>query len=243
MVEKHSTHKHHRERTPEEKGRDLTLEIISKGLIALAVILWIPYLAIEFIPFIRSAMEYEKINLSTMSYSALRVMLVLVPIIMIVPEKLYFKVMNLKKIKLLSRWFIGIAFFFFTGVVVDIMSYNVFGGYQDFGEDPIYIKMLWGSVSLWGITFCVLQCICYLVLWRKINGHKKQAVIAFAVTYALYMILPILSGVLTGADFTVNPWNIWLSKNIWFFLTNALVLAGLIVSAQSRRVWSSLIWR
>ncbi len=233
----------HRSRTPEEKRRDTVLEVVSKGLVIIAVLIWIPYLTVQFIPFLRSCFAHNKINLTTMCYSALRVLLMLVPIVIITPEKFYTEYISLRKIKILSKLFGCLAFLFFMCLVVDIISYNVFGTYEDKGLDPIALKMLWGNLGINGMVFCTIQSIYYLILWKKINGHKKDIVTSFAVVYALYMLLPIATGLILRVDFTAGAWSVWFDKNIWFFISNAFLLAGLVVAAQSRRAWSRLLWQ
>ncbi len=236
-------HHHHHHRSIEEQRREKALKIFARILFMAAVLTFVPYLAIEFFPFLKSVYVHHKINMTTMSYILLRIALMGIPMIVAAPEKLYQELISLKKIDLLSRWFAVTSFLFFTGLVVDIMSYNIFGGYEDLGDDPIMIKMLWGDIGLNGLIFCFLQGTGYFILWKKIKKHKKTVVITFAVTYALYMLCPIIYGIFENDLLYSQGRQTWFFKNIWFFISNALLVSGIAVAALKRRIWGELIWK
>ncbi|MBQ7793448.1 MAG: hypothetical protein IJ366_02905 [Clostridia bacterium] len=239
MAEHHHHHHHHHSIEKERKNKKI--KRIVRVLFVVALVMLIPYLAIEFFPFVRSIFAHNKINMSTVCYTFLRIALLGIPIIITMPSKPYKK--WIEKTDLLSKWFAVTSFLFFTGLVADIMSYNIFGGYEDLGEDPVMLKMLWGNIGINGLVFCFVQGLGYLFLWKKIKSHKKDVVLLFAATYALYLIMPFAFMIITHIPFGTDAWHIWFDKNIWFYISNVFFLAGLIVCATTRRAWSEIIWK
>ncbi len=232
---------HHRTRSPEKEARDRALKRWARILLIVSIVALIPYLASQLLPFMRSIEAHRKINLSSACYTVLRVMLVAMPIAVALPSKLYRE--YVEKVKLLSKILTVISFLFFAGMVADIMTYNVLGGYEDIGDDPIMIKMLWGGIGLEGIVFCFIQGVFYLLLSKNIKGHKKDVVLLLAGAYTAYILLPFAHMLIKGTEFFTEQWYVWFFKNVYLWISNAFLLAGLVVATRSRRVWSELIWK
>ncbi|MBS7297898.1 MAG: hypothetical protein KIG65_02315 [Eubacteriales bacterium] len=232
---------HHYHGDTEKKKREKKIKYCSMTFLILAIIMLIPYLAMEFFPFITSIQAHKKINLSTMCYTFLRITLVLMPIVIAAPSKMYMQF--IEKIKLIGKLLSLTSFFFFCGLVADIMSYNIFGGYIDVGEDPIMIKMLYGQVGITGIVLCFIEGVLYLLLSKIIKQHKKDVVILFAVTYAVNLIAPFVCLIINDVPFFTKDWYTWFNKNIFIWITNLLTVIGLAIATKSRRVWSEIVWR
>ncbi|MBQ8636507.1 MAG: hypothetical protein IJ423_00740 [Clostridia bacterium] len=220
----------------DKKIKSRALLFLILGLIAL-----VPYLSLELFPFITSIYAHHKINISTMCYTALRLLLVITPVAITLPSKVYKT--KIEKVNLLGKLFAVVSFFFFCGMVADIMSYNIFGGYVDTGKDPIMMKMLLGHIGVGGIIFCFVQGVFYLLLSKKIKGHKRDIVLLFAGTYITYFALPLLMMLITDVPFFTKEWYVWLGKNAYLWVSNVFVLVGLIIASSSRRLWSEIIWK
>lgn len=236
-------HHNHNRRSPKEIKKEKILKNTARLLLISAVLVLIPYLVIELYPFLKLIYVNRQINMTTICYTLLRGALLGIPILVVTPESFYKKYVPFSKIDLLSKWFALTSLLYFTGLVADIISYNVFGGYEDLGNDPVLIKMLWGNIGINGLLFCALQCAGYLVLWKIIKKHKKDVVIAFATVYALYLLCPIIHGFVTYDLLASQGRQEWLDKNIWFFISNALLVTGIAVAAKKRSIWSELIWK
>lgn len=230
---------HHYHRSIEQKMKDKKIKSRALLFLILGLVVLVPYLALEFFPFITSIYAHRKINISTMSYTALRLLLVLTPLVIVLPSKVY----RIEKVKLLGKFFAFVSFLYFCGMVADILSYNIFGGYVDTGDDPIMVKMLCGHIGVGGIIFCFVQAAFYLLLSKNIKGHKKDVVLLFAGTYITYFALPLLMMLITGVPFFTKEWYVWLGKNAYLWVSNVFVLVGLAIATGSRRVWSEIIWK
>ena len=231
----------HHHRDPEKVKQEKTIKFFALLMIVFSILALVPYLALEFFPFTTSIYAHSKVNIATMCYTALRIMLVLIPIAVVLPSRAYKTLID--KINLLSKMFSLTSFFFFGGMVADIMSYNIFGGYIDTGKDPIMIKMLSGYVGAGGVFYCFVQGVFYLLLSKKIKGHKKDVVMLFAGAYITYILIPILLMLIVKVPFFTKDWYTWFNKNVYLWLSNAFLLIGLLISTKSRRVWSEIIWK
>ncbi len=234
-------HHHHHHRSPEQKQTDRIAIIIARTFFVLAFVALMPYFTIEFFPFLRAVSALDKVNVTTICYVLLRICMIGIPVIFILPSKLYKA--KIGKISLFKRWFLATSFFFFAGIFVDIMTYNIFGGYTDIGRDPIMIKMLCGNIGLNGLVFCFCQGAGYYLLYKRMSGPKKGVVVAFTATSLCYMLMPIAYALISGRIIGTNAWDTWHSKNMWFFVSNIFMTAGLWTAAASRRTWSKLIWQ
>lgn len=232
---------HHYHRSVEQKKKDKKIKSYALFFIILGLVALIPYLALEFFPFITSIQAHHKVNITTMCYTALRLLLVLIPVAIVLPSKVYR--IGIEKVRLLGNLFALISLFFFCGMVADILSYNIFAGYVDTGEDPIMIKMLLGYTGVEGILFCFVQGAFYLLLSKKIKGHKKDIVLLLAGAYITYFALPLLMMLIKDVPFFTKEWYIWLGKNAYLWVSNVFVLVGLVIATSSRRVWSEIIWK
>ena len=232
---------HHNHRDPEKEKKEKKLKYFATMFFVLGVVALIPYLASELLPFITSIQAHNKINISTICYTLLRTMLVATPVVITLPSKVYKTTID--KINLLGKVFAFVSFFFFCGMVADIMSYNIFGGYVDMGGDPIMIKMLCGYVGMGAIAFCFVQGVFYLLLSKKIKGHKKDVVLLFAGAYVTYLVLPFVLMAINDVPMFTKDWYTWFGKNVYLWLSNLFMLTGLIIATGSRRVWSELIWK
>lgn len=232
---------HHYHRDPEKKKREKRIRCCSMMFLILAIIILIPYLAIEFFPFITSIQAHHKINFSTMCYTFLRATFVLMPIVIVLPSKPYKDF--IEKISLIEKMLALTSFFFFTGLVADIMSYNIFGGYIDVGEDPVMIKMLYGHIGITGIVMCFIEGFLYLLLSKKVKQHKKDVVILFATAYAVYLIAPFICQLINNVPFYTKDWYTWFNKNIYIWISNIFTVVGLAIATKSRRVWSEILWK
>ncbi|MEE0944343.1 MAG: hypothetical protein UIM24_02680 [Clostridia bacterium] len=231
---------HHNHRDPEKDKKEKKLKLYALIFFGLGIVALIPYLALELFPFVTSIQAHHKINISTVCYTLLRLMLVVIPVVIILPSRVYRS--KIEKTNLLGKVFALVSFFFFFGMVADIMSYNIFGGYADFGNDPVMIKMLCGYIGIGGIVFCFLQGVFYLLLSKKINGHKKDVVLLFAIAYLTYLVLPFVLMSINDIQLFTKDWYTWFGKNVFLWLSNMFVLVGLIIATGSRRMWGQLIW-
>lgn len=235
----HHHHHSHEHTASEKKDPRFYIRIAILCIFALAVLVYIPYIAHKFLPFIRSVSYYHKFNVSSICYILLRICLMTLPIILALPGLLYSEYMD--KPKLIGKCLGLISFFYFTGMIADIVTYNVIGGYVDDGSDPIMLKLLWNSADTVGITFCGVQGALYLILSKMLRGHKKNIVIMFFITFAASILMPLAYGWLNHTMFT-STWYVWFYKNIYFYISQAVTLIGLLLSASSRYLWSSAFW-
>ena len=232
----HHHHHHHHSSEPEKKQLKHYLRIVILCLFAAAVLVMIPYIAHKFLPFIKSISFYHKINISSICYLALRVCLMAIPFVLAVPAVFYKE--YIEKAAIISKLLSLTSFFFFTGMVADILTYNVLGGYVDDGSDPIMLKLLWNNTGLAGVGFCFIEGVIYLILSKKVKGHKKDIVILFALAFVLGAVMPLAYMMRTGT-LGGSGWSVWFSKNIYFFISQGLTLIGLIIAGTSRWLWSS----
>lgn len=230
-----STHHHH----SGKKQLPQYMRILLMGVFLLAFFAFIPYLPHKFVPFLRSIAANHKINVSTISYTALRIALMIVPLVFAVPGFIYRE--YIEKPKLISRWLNIVSFLYFVGMVADIITYNVIGSYVDDGSDPIMLKLLWNNAGTMAILFCMIQGVLYLIMSKMMSGHKKPIVMLYAMIVASNIAMPLLYDVLRHALFN-RSWNVWYAKNVYFFISQIITLAGLIFAGTSRKRWSAAIW-
>lgn len=234
-------HMGHHHRDPEKIKKDKKIKFFALLMMVFSMIVLVPYLALEFFPFTTSIYAHSKVNISTMCYMALRIMLVLMPVAVVLPSRAYKNMTD--KINLLGKMLTITSFFFFCGMVADIMSYNIFGGYIDTGRDPIMIKMLCGYVGAGGVFYCFVQGVFYLLLSKKIKGHKKDVVLLLAGAYITYILIPILLMLIVKVPFFTKDWYTWFNKNVYLWISNAFFLIGLLIATKSRYVWSEIVWK
>lgn len=235
----HHHHHSHQSSTSEQKDPRVYVRIAILCIFALAVLIFIPYIAHKFLPFLRSVSYHHKFNVSSICYILLRICLIALPIILALPGLLYSEFMD--KPKLIGKCLGLISFFYFTGMVADIMTYNIIGGYVDDGSDPIMLKLLWNNAGTAGIFFCGVQGVLYLILSKMLRGHKKNIVIMFFITFAAGALMPFAYALYTHTMFT-ESWYVWFYKNIYFYASQAVTLVGLLLSASSRYQWSYAFW-
>lgn len=238
-----SSHHHHKQTDPAQERKRFYSRLAAMIFFALAVVMLIPYIVTEFIPFIRAvtSQQHQKVNVSTICYIALRISMMLIPIAIAFPGMFYKEFVD--KLSLVGK-ILGItSFLFFAGMVADVFAYNALGGYVDIGEDPIMLKMLWGETSLVSVAFCFVQGVLYLLLSKKLRDHKKNVVILFTLAFVLYIAMPIVRMLISGTEFFTPAWNVWFFKNIWFSLSNLFLLIGLIIASTSRWLWATVFWK
>lgn len=163
----------------------------------------------------------------------------LLPVVLFVPSLAYNDYMD--KPKMIAKILSLVSFFYYAGMVADIITYNVVGGYVDDGSDPILLKLLWNNIGMMGILFCFIQGTLYLILSKMLRGHKKTVVIMFAVTFIVGAVMPLAYDLYRGVIFT-ESWYTWFYKNIYFYISQAILLIALIIAASSRWLWSSAFW-
>lgn len=235
----HHHHHSHHSAAADKKDPRFYVRIAILCIFVCSVLVYVPYVAHKFLPFLRSVSYYHKINVSSICYIALRICLMALPIILALPGLLYKEYME--KPKLIGKCLGLISFFYFTGMVADIVTYNVIGGYVDDGSDPIMLKLLWNNTDTVGIFFCGVQGALYLILSKMLRGHKKNIVIMFFITFAAGALMPFAYAWYTHTIFS-QAWYVWFYKNIYFYISQAITFIGLLLSATSRWLWSSAFW-
>lgn len=238
----HHSHHHHTEEKEKKRGLSFYLWIAALCMFALSLLVMVFYTAHKFIPFVRSVLYYHKLNTSTLSYIALRLLMVALPAALLFPSKFYYRKENrFDKPKLLSIILNLTALFYFIGMVADIVTYNVLGGYVDDGTDPIMLKLLWNNTGLRAVGFCMVQGIMYLIISKKIRTHKKTVFWLLFTTFALSAVMPIAENYFSNNMFS-PAWYTWFYKNIYFYVSELLMLVGFGISMSKRSVWSRAIW-
>ncbi len=237
----HSSHSHssHSHSSAQKQQSRKIMRICILGIFFLSILVMIPYIAHKLFPFITSILAYHKINVSSICYTLLRFCMLLLPLFLIAPAFLYRE--HIEKPNLIGKLLSVTSFLFFFGMIADIFSYNILNNYVDTGDDPIMLKLLWNNIDLPGVIFCFIQGALYLILSKSLRGHKKNIVILFAVTFLAGIIMPISYMAIKGTLFT-GYWDTWFSKNIYFYISQLLMLIGLILAASSRYMWSLIFW-
>ena len=238
---RHSSRGHHKSKEEVikiNKSRK-NMRTVALAMFWLAVLSMIFYIVIKFFPFLKSISFYKKINVSSITYILIRVAQILIPIVFVLPCDWYKQYIG--KITLISYLYSIASFFLFFGMVADVFSYNLLGGYVDDGSNPILLKLLWNVTDKSGVVYCLIAGILYLLMSKKIAGHKKDVVIIQALTFVSICILPLLASIISGNILT-DSWYLWFGKNIYIFISNLFMLIGFILSSTSRWVWGTVIW-
>ena len=218
----------------------MRMKNIAVTMLWLAIVVFLVYAVHRFFPFLKSISFYHKINVSSITYILLRIFSFLIPLGLVFPSEWYSRYIS--KVHLVSNFYSIVSFFYFFGMVADVFSYNLLGGYVDDGSDPILMKLLWNVTDKSGVIYCFLMGLLNLIMSKKFEGHKKDVVILQAMIFTVYCIVPIAASVISGEVFS-KDWYTWFGKNIYIYIYNLLILLGYAVSATSRQVWGKVIYR
>lgn len=229
----HHSHGHHRSKSQR------ILRYVILALFVLSVLVMIPYVAHKLLPFIRSVLLHKKVNISSLCYIALRFALVLFPLVLALPGVFYSDF--IKKQNLIAKFMNVISFLYFASTVADIFSYNILADYVDTGTDPIMLKLLWNDISLVGVAFSLIEGVLWLITSHTITGHKKTVKYMFLLTLGFGIVAPYLFALATHTMGDA-AWSVWFSKNIYFHVSQIIMLIGLFIAASSRWLWSSAFW-
>lgn len=232
-------HHHTKEEVIKINRRRKNMRTAANVFFILAFVVLLVYIVHRFMPFMKSISFYHRINVSSITYMILRVMMILMPLAFFLPSSIYKQFIH--KTTLISYIYGLASFLFFFGMIADVFSYNLLGGYVDDGSDPILLKLFWNVTDKSGVFLCLAMGICYLLMSKKITGHKKTVVWIHVATFVVYCIVPVVMSVVTGST-NDESWGTWFGKNIYFFISNFLMLIGFLISASSRWVWGTVIW-
>ena len=235
-----STKRHHsKEEVIQINKKRKNMRQAANTFFVLSFVVLLVYVVHRFMPFMKSISFYHRINVSSITYMILRIVMILMPFVFFFPSSVYKQFIH--KTTLISYVYGLASFLFFFGMVADVFSYNLLGGYVDDGSDPILLKLFWNVTDKSGVFLCLGMGICYLLMSKKITGHKKTVVLIHIATFILYCIIPLIMTVLNGTIGT-EDWYMWFGKNIYFFISNLLMLVAFFISASSRWVWGTVVW-
>ncbi len=239
--DRHSSREHHKSKEEVIKINKARKNMRNAALAMfwIAVATMALYLVIKFFPFLKSVSFYRKINVSSITYILLRIVQCLIPVLFVLPHDWYKQYIS--KMTLISYLYSVGSFLFLFGMVADVFSYNLLGGYVDDGSDPILLKLLWNVTDKSGVLYCLITGILYLLMSKKIAGHKKDVVILQVLIFASICLIPLIASFINGSVLS-ESWYLWFGKNIYIFIANLLMLAGFSLSATSRWVWGTVVW-
>lgn len=237
-TEEHHHHHHHEKvfgrRTAEAKKIVYALAYAASAVSAV-------WLVLQMFPFIKSMLYYHQINAASILYLLLGFALMVLPATVIIPTKLYKDYIS--KLQLIKSVFMAISILFFASAIVDILVYNILGGYVDEGESPIVIKLLWNNVSYPGIIFSLVEGYLYLKVASLIKGHKADVCKVYFTAIIFYILAPLVFQAFTVRDTFFTPnWNKWFLRNLYFYLNQILTWFMIFVASRSRHLWASCIW-
>ena len=237
-----SDRRHRKTREEVIRNNEATMRKVNIAItmIWMAVAVFVVYAVHRFFPFLKSISFYHKINVSSITYILLRIFSFLIPLGLVFPSEWYSR--YIRKTRLISDFYSIVSFLYFFGMVADVFSYNLLGGYVDDGSDPILMKLLWNVTDKSGVVYCFLMGLLNLMMSKKLEGHKKDVVILQALIFTVYCIVPIVASVISGEIFS-EAWYTWFGKNIYIFIYNLFLLLGYAISATARYIWGRVIYR
>ena len=220
--------------------------IIIDMCIVFAILLSIYYLATTHVEFMISLFHFQMINVSAISYTLMRSLYLLLPLLLLVPQSRH-GIPKIKKLKWVFYLF-GIFYILGTTWAIHYLIDNPISSFADFDFTHDYLQsnalvfdyLVWDTYDLWGVLFSFIQATVYFLIGHYISKSKTKTVILFWISLILSILLPfIYVYLLSGRDaFT----SMWLQKNVVLFASGLLTASALTIARNSSGLWGDVVW-
>ncbi len=222
---------------------ELYRQPLVKISIIAAIICSALYVKYVFFDFILSLIYFLKINVPSIAYTVLRITAILCPLILVTP---FSREIN-RVLKFRVMYFImGICYLLGNTWVIYFLIKNPFSALFDINQlilvqrsDALVLNYLvWNCITVWSLLFSTVQGILYLILSKKIAGHRKEVLILNGIIIAISIFLPIVYSLF---DPTLSYID-WIRKDIFVLLSQLFVFLALILAATDRIDWGNFLW-
>ncbi len=209
-----------------------------------AILFSLYYLYDTHFTFMLSLFHYKMLNSSSVSYTIMRFLYVLLPIFIMVPP-LYMEKINRVKI---SFYLLGILYFVGTTWIFYFLRDHPLSYLENTVAVQGYLQLralnfdylIWDLYDLWGPIFSIITGSIYIALGYFIDKRVDIAVLLFWLTTIISVALPFLYNYVIAG---INDISIlWLRKNTIIFISGFLMNIATTIMATSERLWGDYIW-
>lgn len=217
---------------------------IIKACFAVSMVLCFYYLSTTHFEFMLSLFHYMKFNLSSISYTLIRLVQIIFSIILSVPAILFDRVKGIK----FCLYLIGALYITGSSWIIYYIAQNPVSMLSDLAATKQFLQMnalnfgylIWDSFDGFSVLFSLVEAALYFAMGYYIDKRKRKPVIIYCISLLLNIAFPflyvyIISGV---GEFS----TMWLQKNTVLFTAQLFIAVGLIIAASSRRLWEEIIW-
>ena len=228
-----------------EMENSLKKRYIFKSLMLLSLISGLFYFYMNHIDFISSALAYNKMNVSNIGYTFLRMFGgIFLPVVFIVPSMFEYG-----RIKLARAGFIAygichlitaswIIYFLVSKPASDILSQaKVLEFLKEGGF--VYSITFWDTYGLLGTVFSIIYGIVAIYTGICIDRDKAIAKMLVLLLFTLRILLPLFSNMLTeGRIFSL----FWITNNALQIASQLLFSIAIMIAGSSNYTWIELVW-
>lgn len=218
--------------------------ILVDACFAIAIFFNIYYLFATHIPFMMSLSHFLMYNISSVSYTIMRFLYILIPVFLLVPP---IRGEKIKRIKF-SLYLMGILYILGSTWIFYFLADNPLSLLQDRDATYQYLQahalnadyLVWDSYDLYGILFSMIEAALYIAAGYFIDKRRRVPVRLYWLTVIMSVLLPFIYvfGISGVGSFT----ELWLQKNVVIFASGIFTAVGLTLASKSRSVWSDVVW-
>lgn len=217
---------------------------VIKGCFAVSAAFSLYYFATTHFEFMLSLFHYMKFNLSSISYTLIRILQVLFPVILFVPEKFTDKPSTLKVMLLLT----GILYITGSSWILHCLFDSSFPGFGDTEAVKQYLQLnalnfgylMWDSYDIFSVVFSLIQAAVHIALANCIACVRRKTIALYVTTTVLNILFPVLYVfvILGTGEFS----SMFLQKNTVLIVAELFLCAGFLIAGTSRRLWEAVVW-
>ena len=219
--------------------------ITVKGLFAISAAFCVYYLSTTHFEFMLSLFHYMKFNLSSVSYTLLRLLQVLFPIFLLVPEKGINKAHLLKYTALA----IGILYILGSSWIIYYLAANPMSMLSNFEFTKEFLQLnalnfgylVWDSYDGYSVLFSLIEAAVYILLAFSISVRRRKTIAIYWISAILSIAMPFLYVFVISGIGKFS--SMFLQKNTILFVAHIFTGAGLIVAGSDRRMWEDTVWQ
>ncbi len=227
-----------------------------KFCIGAAIIFGILYTRYVFFDFILSLTYYLKLNIPSIAYALLRIMVILCPLILLTPTARRIK--RVTKLRVIY-FIIGVCYLLGNTWIFYFLASNPVSSLLDinrliteqYNNGLVLNYLVWNCYTLWGILFSTVQGVLYIILSKKIAEHRKPALKLNGLILLLAICIPFLYSLLDPALNNMDPGirqqiyitsTMWIRKDIFILLSQIFIYLTLLLAGSSRHDWNDFLW-
>lgn len=218
--------------------------IVIRGCFAVSAAFCVYYLATTHFEFMLSLFHYMKFNLSSISYTLIRILQVMLPIFLLSPEKFVNKPQLLKY----TLYSIGMLYILGSSWILYYMTDNQISqlGNLEFTKDYLQLNALnfgylvWDAYDAFSVLFSFIEAAVYIALAYHVARVRRKTIILYIASVILSFALPFVYVylILGTGEFSA----MFLQKNTVLLISQIFMGAGLVIAGSSRRLWQAAVW-